>query len=149
MLWRDFQKKTTNEKGNHVFLFAFVLAREIVLTCRFAKELRSVSFHWAFDLVIIKSKTEEEEDDDDEFVAEVKKKLFSTKRRKTVGEELHGTYYQVKGSNELVIFILLSFFSLRRRNGTRKSKLFRVTLQFPDNMLHPTLGQWNGGCRRR
>ena len=42
------------------FLFAFVLAREIVLTCRFAKELRSVSFHWAFDLVIIKSKTEEE-----------------------------------------------------------------------------------------
>ena len=62
---------------------------------------------------------------------------------------MHGTYYQVKGSNELVIFILLSFFPLRRRNETRKSKLFRVTLQFPDNMLHPTLGQGNGGCRRR
>lgn len=138
-------QKTTNEKGNHVFLFAFVLAREIVLTCRFAKELRSVSFHWAFDLVIIKSKTEE----DDEFVAEVKKNLLSRKRRKTVGGGLHGAYYQVKGSNELVIFILLSFFPLRRRNETRKSKLFRVTLQFPDNMLHPTLGQGNGGCRRR
>lgn len=79
MLWRDFQKKTTNEKGNHVFLFAFVLAREIVLTCRFAKELRSVSFHWAFDLVIIKSKTEEE---DDEFVAEVKKKIVFNEKKK-------------------------------------------------------------------
>ncbi len=77
MLWRDF-KKTTNEKGNHVFLFAFVLAREIVLTCRFAKELRSVSFHWAFDLVIIKSKTEE----DDEFVAEVKKKFAFKEKKK-------------------------------------------------------------------
>ena len=62
---------------------------------------------------------------------------------------MHGAYYQVKGSNELVIFILLSYFSLRERNETRKSKLFRVTLQFPDNMLHPTLGQGNGGCRRR
>lgn len=99
MLWRDFKKQQT-KKGIMFFLFAFVLAREIVLTCRFAKELRSVSFHWAFDLVIIKSKTEEE----------VGKKKISTKRRKTVGGGLHGAYYQVKGSNELVIFILLSFF---------------------------------------